>query len=62
MCCLWLRVCVCSKLCLCGFEYEHYLKPTGAPERPCNPNSPIDPGTPFKTNNNTDKNKKDNEV
>ena len=54
MCCLWLLVCIYSNLCLCAFEYVHYLKLTGAPERPCNPNSPIGPGTPFETNN-TDK-------
>ena len=56
---VWLHRCIYG---CCGFDYVRYLKLTGAPERPCNPNSPICPGTPFKTNNNNDKNRKDNEV
>ena len=30
-------------------DHVHQLKLTGAPERPYNPNSPIGPGTPFKS-------------
>lgn len=62
MCCLWLCVCICSKLCLCSFEYKYYLKLIGVFERLCNLNLLIDFGIFFKINNNIDKNRKDNEV
>lgn len=56
---IWLHVCIYGCR---AFDHVHWLKLTGVPERPCNPNSPIGPGTPFRTNNNNDKNGKHNEV